>query len=128
MWIRLTVVGVLAICAGCGGQSGPKRWAVQGTVKFQSGTPVDGSISFLPAEGHKGPAANGAIKGGRFSIPQAEGPTSGKHQVIVSLVAGKMASDFAKGPAGKSASKRTRWEFKSDVSEQSTDFKFALEE
>lgn len=128
MWIRLAVLCLMAICAGCGGDTGPLRFRTTGTVKFQAGTPVNGSISFRPADGHKGPAANGAIRDGKFDIPRTEGPTAGSHQVIVSLVAGKMAADFAKGSAGKQAGQRSRWEFKADVSADNTNFEFDLDE
>ena len=58
---------------GCGSESGLERIAVSGNVTHNGKSAGQGSISFLPAEGHTGPAANGVISGGSYSFSAENG-------------------------------------------------------
>jgi hypothetical protein len=48
--------------------------------------PLHGSISFYPAEGHAGPAANTGIFNGRYRFTRDDGPFSGPHHVVIGFV------------------------------------------
>lgn len=58
----------LLVVLGCGGQDGPPRATVTGTVTVD-GVPLhEGSISFIPTGGTLGPVAGGIIKDGAYQI------------------------------------------------------------
>lgn len=73
------------LLTGCGGIGGPQRRPVFGTVTDKRGDPIDGTISFQPAKGHEGVAANGAILDGEFRFDTITGPVSGPHVVLITL-------------------------------------------
>lgn len=90
MRVRQCVLGslslmLLAVMVGCGGgDSGPKKFEVTGTVTFKK-QPLDyGSIQFMPAEGSKGNFSGAEIKGGKYTIPAASGLVAGTYRVIIS--------------------------------------------
>jgi len=56
-----------AVFAGCGGETGPKRYEVIGVVSFDGQTLPDGDIQFLPAEG-TGTVDGGKIAAGEFAL------------------------------------------------------------
>ncbi len=131
MWIRFTTI-LLACLAlmgqGCTGDKGPARIRVMGVVERRAEPLVNGTITFLPANGHEGPAANGVIQNGKFDIPAAEGPTVGPHQVLINLLPGKMSPEFAAGMSGAKTPQRSRWEFPVEVSNDKADYDFVLNE
>ena len=111
--------GVLCL-SGCGApEPGPERVPVFGTVE-RAGAPLsNASISFLPQEGHSGPAASTGIDGGQYRFTAANGPVAGPHRVVIRL------SPPAKG-LGKTDQQRqteapsdadgpTNWQFQIDV-------------
>ncbi|HID21686.1 MAG TPA: hypothetical protein EYP14_04720 [Planctomycetaceae bacterium] len=110
------------IASGCQGDVAPRRVAVSGTVR-QTGSPVEqGSISFLPEKGLQGPAANTAIRQGRYHFTASNGPSPGPHRVLIVLApeqppeGGSATGPFkAKGPPPgtrrDSPGDQTRWEF-----------------
>ena len=131
MWTRFSfglMIGMCLVELGCSGNTGPARIRVSGIVERQAEPLVDGTITFLPTKGHNGPAANGAIRDGKFDIPSDEGPTAGAHQVLVNLTPGKTSPEFAAGAARGKASSRTRWEFQVEVDPEDPTFDFNLEE
>lgn len=68
---------------GCGGTDGPTRIALSGKVT-QADQPVrQGSISLVPAAGHRGVAANTAIKDGHYQFTREDGPGPGAYQVTI---------------------------------------------
>ncbi len=102
---------VLALILGCGSSSTElKRSEVRGTVK-RAGVPVkEGSIRFLPADGHDGPAANGAIKDGAYAFTSENGPTAGAHQVVITILPSK--DELMKIKAGPdNQGPKTKWEY-----------------
>jgi hypothetical protein len=64
----------------------PGRQPVFGAVSLRGQSPAYGSISFYPAEGHAGPAANTRIVKGRYQFSKADGPFVGPHRVVLSYV------------------------------------------
>lgn len=72
------------LVCGCGGGDRVPRGGIEGSVSFD-GTPVEqGTISFVPAEGTKGPATYATITNGRYAIAAEDrGPVVGKHRVKI---------------------------------------------
>lgn len=56
-----------------------------GRVSAEGVTIEKGSISFLPAEGNRGPAAISQIASGRYSFSRDTGPTPGPHRVVIDI-------------------------------------------
>lgn len=105
MWIGGLLA--LAVSAGCGGPQGPTRIAVKGKIE-QGGKPVPvGSISYLPAPGNAGPAANTSIKDGEYRFTKEDGPITGAHVVEIST-----AIPSKEPPPPSAVPKKTKWEFK----------------
>lgn len=78
-----TVVWCLCLAlAGCG-SDGPARLSVGGKVSLGDQPLARGSISFVPAEGQKGVAANTEIKDGRYQFSRDDGPQAGPYRVTV---------------------------------------------
>ena len=109
---------------GCGGGSGPQRVAVSGKVE-RSGQPMWGSsISFLPAEGHDGPAATANIEEGRYAFSRDNGPTAGPHRVLIRInsPSGGMRAEIE----GRQADRKSLpppggpWQFEVDVPAESS--------
>jgi hypothetical protein len=77
------LLGLTALLSGCGKRKQVERQAVRGTVVLRSGEKLNGSISFLPADGSPGPAATATLADGSYEFDRGNGPTAGLHQVIV---------------------------------------------
>lgn len=77
------MLGLTCGLSGCGGDNGPKRGAIRGTVSFDGELIDQGSILFLPTGGTKGPSSGAGIINGQFSIPESKGPVVGLHRVEV---------------------------------------------
>src|SRR5687767_11663369 len=88
-------LGMLVAALGCGGD-GLARVAVEGSVS-QGGQPLSaGVISFLPAAGNNGPAANTDIVEGRYRFDRTNGPIAGAHRVLVRPASGGKAAAMEK--------------------------------
>jgi len=81
--LRCGALWILAVVAGCGGDGGPERAAVSGTVKVDGEPLAEGAISFLPTDGTEGPTAGGAVTDGKFDIPRENGVVVGKNRVEI---------------------------------------------
>ncbi len=78
---KLVCLLMISTLVGCTRHSDPLRAEVHGNVSL-NGQPIqDGSITFMPVEGNKGPTAGGAVKEGRYSISKAQGPIVGKNRI-----------------------------------------------
>jgi hypothetical protein len=118
-WAILTL-GVLA--TGCG-KGAPGRVPLWGTVAAAEGQPMDGSITFLPKKGSRGPAATTRLVAGQYRFDWDSGPTAGPHQVIISQRIGKELAlralpQRAKSPSAKEAGgggRKTEWTLAADV-------------
>lgn len=82
-WIAIASLTVLFTSLGCGGgQTGPKRYPVTGTVT-REGIDVDaGNILFIPKEGG-GPAAGAIIKAGKYKFTSQDGVPAGNYKVEI---------------------------------------------
>lgn len=125
--IAVTMWCCLTICMGCGGPSGPQRVSVSGKIVVDNKPLAGGSISFLPAEGHRGPAANGIVMNGRYQISATEGPTAGPHVATIHLIPGKNASGTSLSTSSGKPPK-TQWEVKVQVDDKGSPLDFSLKE
>ena len=74
----------LALChAGCGGDAGPKRIAVTGTVTLDDSPLIAGQIRLIPKEPSTGPGVMAEIAGGIFVFTDQTGPVVGEHRVEI---------------------------------------------
>lgn len=96
----VSAVFVCALSAGCGGDDGPPRSDISGTVTFK-GQPVPvGKIFFEPdtAKGNAGPQAFADIKDGEYSTAETgKGMVGGPHLVRISGWDGKASGDMTMG-------------------------------
>jgi hypothetical protein len=72
------------------------RQPITGLVTVDGQSIQQGSITFLPDRGHRGPAASSAITAGRYRFTTENGPTPGDHRVIVGI---EIASNLAEAGA-----------------------------
>ena len=83
-FFRTFGVGLIALWAiGCGGDSGPPRFATDGTVLLDGAPLPAGVIRFIPEGATKGPAASAPIENGQFSLDASNGPVAGQHRVEI---------------------------------------------
>lgn len=118
-WIPL---GLVVVLVGCETRNHVARFPLDGTVRLGNGEKLNGSITFVPAEGRSGPAATTAIVDGKYRFDATNGPTPGPHRVIVKRIdfkgrmlesrGGKQKTDAksATNPAGK-----VEWTFTCDL-------------
>lgn len=77
--------GVISL-VGCGSDTNPRQ-AIYGNVQVDALEDVNGSISFFPTDGNRGPAASTAIVAGSYEFTKANGPYAGPHRVMVGIAA-----------------------------------------
>ncbi len=87
------LIAAACVCLlGCGGDKGPKRYRISGTVTYQ-GEPVPmGTVMFEPdsSAGNSGAAGSAAIKDGKFdSGADGVGFVGGPHRITVQAFDGK---------------------------------------
>jgi hypothetical protein len=123
--------GILWANAGCRHSDGPERIAVFGTVTSASGDPVEGTISFLPNAGTKGPAATVSLTDGTFQFDTQNGPVAGQYRVLVVV---HLPDQKHKGaperetPAAAQPDDRpaAEWSFAAEVAPDKVEFDFEV--
>lgn len=91
--LRVGIVALAGVCAGCGNANEVQRVPMRGKVSL-NGVPLNGgSVSLLPDAGNDAPAANVTIERGEYRFDRASGPAAGAYRVLVMHSAG----DAAKG-------------------------------
>ena len=135
--IWLAGVGIVLVIGGCQRADGPGRIAVVGSVTSQSGDPVDGTISFLPERGTKGPAATASLVDGTFKFDRKNGPVAGRYRVLVvkhladaKYKGASSSAAQANAPAATSGQDPSvteqEWSFAADVSNEDFEFDFEV--
>jgi len=87
--MRLAIAVLLGLgLVGCSGEppyKGEKRYAVQGTVKYNDEPINNGVISFMgeSTDPSKQFPTSGIILDGKYSIEENKGPNAGKYQVLI---------------------------------------------
>ena len=120
------LIALCALLSGCGREPAIVRLPVRGAVTLPSGEQLSGSITFLPASGHKGPAATTTLAAGSYQFNQTNGPSAGPHRVIIKRVIPKAAMLESRGNRNPKAPKdmpqgsepRLEWVVSADVNEQ----------
>lgn len=78
----LAGLGFLGCLAGCGGKdNGLHR--VYGTVTLDNAKIKEGSITFVPQAGTKGPSGGSPIADGAYDVPKDKGLAPGKYRVEI---------------------------------------------
>lgn len=88
--MKLFTVYRFAMCmlllVGCSGQDGPERVPLEGIVSAADiAGDLNGTISLMPGEETKGPAANGLIRNGLYEFTSEDGPVAGTHRVLIDV-------------------------------------------
>jgi len=98
--LLLLTAGVAALLgpAGCGGDAGPARYDLSGTVTYDDRPVPAGYILFAPdkSQGNQGPGAQADIRDGHYQTPAGQGAVGGPHVVTISGFDGVA---FGEGPA-----------------------------
>ncbi len=82
----LSILSMTVSFLGCGGQDGPVRYKLDGSITMLDDKPAPaGEISFEPdsAAGNSGPGSMGQIKQGKYSLPKDQGVVGGKYIVTI---------------------------------------------
>lgn len=85
--IQATLLSILAVTSlgGCGGDSGPRRYQVSGTVTYDGKPVVKGFIYFSPdvENGNDGPGGGAMINQGLYRTELSKGIVGGSHHVRI---------------------------------------------
>jgi hypothetical protein len=68
---------------GCGPPGGIKRVVVSGRVSYQGQPVADGTVTFMPIKGTKGPAASATIEDGVYKVSVGGGVPAGVQRVEI---------------------------------------------
>lgn len=116
-WFLILLAFPAFTLPGCGADDGLPRVAVTGSVMMNSEGLPAGGISFVPAEGHSGPAANGAVEEGYFAFSSSDGPVPGPHVCTITFTPTKDELIRLRAD-GKEI--KTSWEFPVTIPEKSS--------
>lgn len=80
--------GLLLLAAavvGCGGQSGPPRYEISGTVTYSGQPTPAGQVTFAPdsSRQNRGPGGYGKIINGKYTTVLNRGAVGGPHRVTI---------------------------------------------
>ena len=109
------LLGLAPLLLGCGHGKGPERLPIHGTLTLPDGEKLNGSITFNPAKGQPGPSAFTKVADGIYKFDRSNGPTAGRHDVIVNRViprASTLESIAKRQPIEK---KKNQWTSAADV-------------
>jgi hypothetical protein len=80
-WLGLAITA--AIYCGCGGDRGPERIVVSGTVTYNGKPLGEGEIRFMPVATAAAPVSGAIIKDGRYRVDLRGGVPVGAHKVQI---------------------------------------------
>ncbi|MCA9205406.1 MAG: hypothetical protein KDA59_20280 [Planctomycetales bacterium] len=89
LFLRASSSGALFVAVvlmiGCGGDSGPTRYEVSGTVTYQGQPVPKGFVTFSPdtSQGNSGPGGGAEIVDGHYETAAGKGVIGGPHQVRI---------------------------------------------
>jgi hypothetical protein len=113
----LILLGLLSLQCGCGRGHRVTRLPVHGTVTMASGERLNGSITFVPAQGRGGPSATTNLAEGKYEFDRTNGPTAGPHTVIIRRVVSRADSLKAIAARQPIRENRAEWTLSADVAE-----------
>jgi hypothetical protein len=70
------------LSSGCG-SGGPALHGVSGKVSLDGKPITQGSITFVPSAGTKGPSGGSSIENGKYQVPRDKGLVSGTYRVEI---------------------------------------------
>jgi hypothetical protein len=120
------VLVLLVVCAATGcGDDGPRRVAVEGKVMREGSPLANGTVSFVPAKGTDGPAANADIVEGTYRFSSKDGPAKGRHEVVITPIGQSKESIMNNPKAAAKVAKAERgssgpWRFTVDIPDQAS--------
>jgi hypothetical protein len=113
----LTLICLLLVLLPAGCRRGSTdRLPVHGTVKTAAGEQLNASITFLPSDGQKRPAATASVKDGVYHFDRTNGPTAGPTRVIVTRLARREESFPSRGNRPVPPA-QSEWRFALDLSD-----------
>jgi hypothetical protein len=87
--IHFRLIVFSAVClltiVGCGGQSGPTRIALSGSITVNGIKLERGAISLRPVGGHSAPAAVTTVESGSYQFTSENGPLPGPYAVKINV-------------------------------------------
>ena len=114
----LILLGLLSLQCGCGSESSVVRLPVHGTVTVASGERLNGSITFVPAQGQAGPSATTKLDEGKYEFDLTNGPTAGPHTVIIKRVVSRADALKAIKAMQPSRENGAEWTLSADVADK----------
>jgi hypothetical protein len=112
-WI---VLGFAPFLVGCRKGTTLDRLPVRGKVTLPSGELLNGSITFLPAKGRSGPAANTAVTEGKYGFDRYNGPVAGAHVVMVRRIEPRSGRAPSAGELA-APPKKSEWTLSAELSD-----------
>lgn len=120
------------VCAlysfGCGGNDGPKRYRITGTITFK-GEPVPvGYIQFIPEPATRGPEGFAEVLDGKFSTDNyGRGVIGGPHKVIIEGSSGGEPNEDGEIPQGEKLFDKYETTYTFDEANSEVDFEVVTE-
>jgi hypothetical protein len=81
--IRVACLLAAVLLAGCGGDRGPQRVLVSGTVTHNGKPIANGMIRFVPVQASSVPASGAFIVDGKYTIDSHGGVPVGTHKIQI---------------------------------------------
>lgn len=80
--VTLLAICALAALSGCtqSKYDGPQRAEVTGSVTYKGSPVAQGSINLIPLD-QEGRSVGASIEGGKYTIPEEDGPNMGRYRV-----------------------------------------------
>jgi hypothetical protein len=79
----LTPLVAALLCSGCGGDRGPERVVVSGTVNYNGNPIPEGTIQFMPSGASAAPAAMASIAAGKYAADGKGGVAVGEYTLQI---------------------------------------------
>ncbi len=111
-------IALSLLLAGCGGDSGPRRVTVSGSVEVDGKAMESGTIRFLPSGDNRGAACAGVIQGGGYRLSGDSGPIAGIYRVQIVMSPSPSGGKLAGTPSAELP--RSEWHQSVTVPDQSS--------
>jgi hypothetical protein len=113
----LIVAGLLLLHCGCSKETRLQRVPMHGAVTMKSGELLNGSITYIPAEGQKGPSATATLKEGKYEFDRTNGPAAGPHTVTITRIVTREDSMKALRSKKPPMQSGVKWTFSAEVAD-----------
>ncbi len=96
------------LSAGCR-PSNIDRLPVHGTVQTAAGDKLNASITFLPDDGKKRPAASASVTEGEYRFDRTNGPTAGRTKVLIRRIDGRQRVPTPQTKTNRKTPTKSEW-------------------